>query len=118
MIMPFKKGDIVFVDFEMPGTGGFKEHPGVVLSGLDVYENDRCYLFAMMTSNNTADKFTFRLDNSMLEKPSDAIKSQVRCNLITYVLEKHIRERKPANRLKPLAFERLIAYINEVVCEV
>jgi hypothetical protein len=54
----------------------------------------------------------------MLDKPSNKPNSQVRCHLITYVLEKDITSTYPLNKLKPVAFERLINYINDNVFEI
>ena len=115
--MPFNKGDIVFLAFEMPHSGNYDPHPGVVLSCIDVYNKDRCYICAMMTSRPINDKFSFHLDDDMLDEPNDRDISQVRCHLITYVRERCLLERTPRNKLKPQALERLMAYINEVVFE-
>ena len=54
----------------------------------------------------------------MLDKPGNTQNSQVRCHLITYVREVHIKQSLPYNKLKPLAFERLIAHINDAVFDV
>ncbi|WP_439582948.1 type II toxin-antitoxin system PemK/MazF family toxin [Dyadobacter bucti] len=112
--MPFEKGDIISLNFEMPDTGDFIEHPGVVISCLDVYNHDRCYICVMMTSNDADDQFTFRLNDAMLERPNSKSTSQVRCHLITYVREIHINSNlgRPFNRLKRQALERLMAHIN------
>jgi hypothetical protein len=59
--MSFKKGDIVSFQFEMPDTGDFQKHPGVILSCDEMYQQEKCYLCAMMTSNGASDRFTFKL---------------------------------------------------------
>lgn len=109
--MSFKKGDIVSLDFEMPNSGAYIEHSAVIISCDAVYNHDKCYICAMMTSNAIIDRFSFKIDNSMLDKPSNKTNSQVRCHLITYVLERHIKPLQPYNKLKTQAIERLLAYI-------
>lgn len=117
--MPFNKGDVVALDFEMPNTGDFLRHPAIVLSCLDVYAHDKCYVCVMMTSNKAKDKFSFEIEENMLELPSNKDNSQVRTHLITYVMGKHIKSKVGVafNRLKPQALERLYAHINENVFE-
>ena len=118
--MPFNKGDIIHYDFQVPHSGKLEHHPGVVLSCNDVFDEDGCYVIAMMTSVNTEDKFSFKLDNTMLDKPIDSKSglSQVRCHIITYALQKFVTDLRPANKLTPSAFNKLIEYINEVVFDV
>lgn len=116
--MPFHKGEIIFAEFEIPNTGQWVKHPGVIISCNEVYNHDKCYICAMMTSNNQNDRFSFHLNNAMLDKPGNTLHSQVRVHLITYILEKHIYQSDPSNKLKDQAFERLIAHINDAVFDV
>jgi hypothetical protein len=112
--MSFEKGDIVSLEFEIPNSGKYVEHSAIVLSCKEVYNHDKCYICAMMTSNAAIDRFTFRINDSMLDKPSSKPNSQVRCHLITYVLEKHIIPPKPYNKMNKQGMERLMAHIIEV----
>lgn len=116
--MQFDKGDIISFRFQMPDLSGWIKHPGVILSCADVYTHDKCYVCAMMSSNGASDKFSFPLTDKDLDKPSNKTNSQVRCHLITYVLEDDLSISNPHNRFKKQAFERLIAHINAVVFEV
>src|SRR5258708_25496609 len=95
--MPFLKGEIISVEFEMPHSGDWLLHPGVIISCADVYNHDKCYVCAMMSSNGEDDRFSFQLTNSMLEKPGNTQNSQVRCHLITYVREVYIKQAHPYN---------------------
>ncbi|WP_114937544.1 hypothetical protein [Mucilaginibacter endophyticus] len=113
--MPFNQGDIISFTFQMPDDGSWVNHSGVVLSCLDVYNHDKCYLCAMMSSNGVTDKFSFPLTDNDLQNPSNKKNSQVRCHLITYVLEADLQLSNPYNKLKPIAFQRLIAHINASV---
>jgi hypothetical protein len=99
--MPFSPGDIVSFDFLIPSTGKYLTHSAVVLSSIDVYNHDGTYVCAMMSSNNANDKFTFTIDNSMLQNANNKGSSQVRCHLITYVDAAKVRPTmgSPFNRL-------------------
>jgi len=113
--MPFAKGDIISFSFQMPDGSEWKDHPGVVLSCHDVYNHDKCYVCAMMTSNGSNDRFSFHLTNNDLENPSNKDNSQVRCHLITYVIEADLSLSNPYNKVKKQAMDRLIAHINASV---
>jgi hypothetical protein len=116
--MPFEKGEIISFTFQMPDNGDWKVHSAVILSCEDVYNHDKLYVCAMMTSNGVNDIFSFPLTNNDLESRSNKDNSQVRCHLITYVLEEDIHHSNPFNKLKKQAFERLIAQINVSVFDV
>lgn len=115
--MPFHPGDIISFNFLIPSTGQYVLHSAVVLSCTEVYRHDSVYVCAMMSSNNINDRFTFQLDNSMLENMSNRVNSQVRCHLITYVDAASVRpmQGSPYNRLTWQALHRLFSKINEVV---
>ena len=115
--MPFQKGDVVSLQFEMPDTGAFKEHPAIIISCPEVHQHDSCYVCVMMTSNGASDRFTFRLTDEMLAYPNNRQDSQVRCHMITYVRERdiHSQSGRPFNKLQPLHMDRLLEYINMVV---
>lgn len=112
--MPFHPGDIVSFDFLIPSTGRYLTHSAVVLSCTEVYHHDSIYVCAMMSSNNTNDRFTFKLDNSMLEKANSKGTSQIRCHLITYVdaTKVHPTKGNPHNRLTNQALKMLFSRIN------
>lgn len=115
--MPFKPGDIVSFEFLIPTTGKYLTHSAVVLSTTEVYHHDKTYVCAMMSSNAVQDKFTFELENSMLQNPNNKFNSQVRSHLITYISDAEVRPTNglPYNRLRQHAMERLISHINTVV---
>jgi len=111
--MSFKKGDIVSFSFEMPSTGDYVKHSAVVLSCDEMYQKEKCYLCAMMTSNGASDRFTFKLEDTMLEKPSVKADTQVRCHLITYVHEEDLGQTtSPLNRINANSMQRLLERIN------
>ncbi|MEX8548820.1 MAG: hypothetical protein V5804_14585 [Mucilaginibacter sp.] len=118
--MSFNQGEIINYEFQIPGNARLEYHPGIILSCNDVFIDDECYVIAMMSSIQTIDKYSFCLNNDMLENPIDSKNgfSQVRCHLITYALKKFITDLRPKNKLKAFAFERLIAHINVVVFDV
>lgn len=115
--MPFHPGDIVSFDFPMPSTGRYLTHSAVVLSCTEVHQHDNIYVCAMMSSNNSNDRFTFKLDDSMLQNVNSKGCSQVRCHLITYVDAVHVRPANgsPYNRLTKQALKMLFTHINTTV---
>ncbi|OJV18036.1 MAG: hypothetical protein BGO21_14575 [Dyadobacter sp. 50-39] len=68
----------------------------------------------MLSSNNSNDRFTFKLDNSMLENANSKGTSQIRCHLITYVDATKVYPTKgaPYNRLTKQALKMLFYHIN------
>lgn len=112
--MSFHPGDIISFDFPMPSTGRYLTHSAVVLSCTEVYDHDNIYVCAMMSSNNTNDRFTFKLDNTMLQNANSKGTSQIRCHLITYVdaTKVHPTQGKPYNRLTKQALKMLFSHIN------
>lgn len=117
--MPFHPGDIVSFDFLMPSTGRYLSHSAVVLSCTEVYQHDSIYVCAMMSSNNNNDRFTFKLDNSMLQNANSKGCSQVRCHLITYVDATKVSptQGSPYNRLTRQALKMLFSHINTTTFE-
>lgn len=68
----------------------------------------------MMSSNNICDRFTFKLDNSMLQNTNSKGTSQIRCHLITYVdaTKVHPTQGAPYNRLTKQALKMLFSHMN------
>ena len=91
--MSFKRGDIINVYFELSNSDNAKWHPGLIISNNEVFEDDDCYIVVMLTGSTTIDKYSFEIKNNMLDKPL-AKSSQVRCHLITYILSKHLTDKK------------------------
>lgn len=114
--MALKRGDIIEVYFDFPRVRNSKPHPAVILSNEDVYDKEEGYICAIMSSSkNFIDKFTFEVDDKMLQKPNNKKFSQVRCHLVTFVYEVHLNEKNYAkNSFKTNSLERLISHINEV----
>lgn len=125
--MPLRKGRIVEVKFptdkeRSPDTGNIKsgakfvreKHPAVVLSEPELYQKEKYYLCAMITSVVHNDRFTFKLERNYttrgMQKPSE-----VRVNLIAPIYENDITKKTPANFLTDNAFTFLIDHINEVI---
>lgn len=117
--MPFLKGEVISCNFQMPHNGNeWLPHSAVILSCPEVYNKDKLYVCAMMSSNGVEDRFSFPINNNDLERPSNKANSQVRCHLITYVLEEDIQHSDPYNKFLDKTFERLIYKINDSVFDV
>jgi len=108
--MPFQRGDIIEIPFIIPHNNRAENHPAVIISNEDVYGTDECYICAMMTHSQHRDRFTFVITEDMLVRPGDGQFSQVRCHLITYVLDSHIIRNSNRGKMKS-AVDRLVAHI-------
>lgn len=114
--MAYKRGEIIDVSFVMP-EGGVKNHPGIIISSEDVYNNDGCYICVMMTHMKQTDIFSFEIEPYMLVEESDGKFSQARLHLITYVSDGHILNRGVKNSLKPEYVEMIIDLIYRLTLE-
>ena len=115
--MPYQRGDIVEVPFIIPDTNRSENHPAVIISNDNVSAGDGIYICAMITHSVHRDMFSFILENDMLNRPLDDAISQVRCHLITYILESHVIPNPHRNRMRANAVDRLVTRINAVSLE-
>lgn len=109
--MAYQRGDIVEVPFQIPHHGRIEKHPAVIISNQAVFDNDECYICAMMTSSKVVDEFTFEIEDEMLTSPNSKEFAQVRCHLIAYVLKGHIVNNSKRNKLKRAYVDQLVEYI-------
>lgn len=116
--MPFERGDIIEIPFNIPPNNRIENHPAVIISNDAVFDTDECYICAMMTHSTHIDRFSFVIDPNMLSKEGDGQFSQVRCHLITYVLESHIIRNSNRNRMRSNAVDRLVQRILATSLEV
>ncbi len=112
--MAFQRGDIVEVPFQIPHHGRIEKHPAIILSNDDVYDQDECYICAMMTTSTRVDQFTFLVEDEMLRNPNTKDFAQVRCHLISYVLKSQIVPNSQRNRMKGDYVDKLVEYISVV----
>ncbi|MFD2827185.1 type II toxin-antitoxin system PemK/MazF family toxin [Leeuwenhoekiella polynyae] len=113
--MPFNRGDIIMVYFDLPySVGETKEHPAIIISNEEVYNQDEMYIVVMMTSTGRKDSFSFEIEDEMLLKKNNKEASQARCHLVTYITEKQITPNKrEVNTLKEHIVDKLVTYISE-----
>ena len=109
--MPFSRGDIIEVNLSMPPEGKVMNHPAVIISNDEVYQDDECYIVVMLTSSAQNDKYSFVIDDYMLKQPNNKDHSEARCHLITYILASHIVGR-PKNKMKEQYVDDLVNHIN------
>jgi len=110
--MPYSKRQIIEVHFDL--EQGTQLHPGIILSVEDVYNVERHYICAMISTTSREDVYTFPLGKGDTRKPlKDG--SQVRTHLIFQIRDEDINGSSPRNSLTEDAFLRLIDHIDEVV---
>ncbi|OYU83698.1 MAG: hypothetical protein CFE24_10255 [Flavobacterium sp. BFFFF2] len=113
--MPFQRGDIIDVFFDLPYLKETKTHPAIIISNDAVYEKEEVYVCVMMTSNIEIDMFSFEITKDMLHYSNNKVFSQARSHLISYLMDKHIVGNRPKNALKENALNRLLVRINNAV---
>lgn len=106
--MPYQRGDVIEVNLAMPPDGKIMNHPAVIISNNQVYEDDACYIVVMLTSQDYDDNYSYPIDNYMfLQGSNSSSHSEARCHLITYVLDAHIIGTK-RNRLKKRFVDEIV----------
>ena len=112
--MPYSKRQIVEVAFNV--NDRIEEHPGVIISVEQVYDQEAFYHCAMIsTTTNYKDRFSFFLSEEDTTNHQLEEGSQVRTHLITQVKDNHIVSDTPRNHLTTDAFMRLVDHIDENV---
>jgi len=109
--MPYQRGDIIEVNLGMPPGGKVMNHPAVIISNDDVFEDDDCYLVVMLTSQQYGDRYTFELTNDMLSQTNNMPYSEARCHLVTYILPTHIASARSRNKVKRQYVDALVEHM-------
>ena len=109
--MPYQRGDIIEVNLGMPPDGKVLNHPAVIISSDDVFEDDDCYLIVMLTSQPYGDRYTFEITGHMLTHASNRPYSEARCHLVTYILPSHIVSARSRNKLKRQYVDALVEHM-------
>lgn len=112
--MPYNRGDIIEIVFELPYNESSKPHPVIIISNEDVYEQDGLYICVMITHMESKDQYTFEITDEMLVKGGDGKFSQARCHLITNVSDDDIISKHSRNSMKLNFVERLVTRIETI----
>ncbi len=107
----YQRGDIVEVNLGMPPDGKILNHPAVIISNEDVYNDDDCYIVVMLTSQKYDDKYSFEVSDHMLATSSGKFRSEARCHLVTYILNSHIVVGKHRSRLRRQYVDALVEHM-------
>lgn len=110
--MPYQRGNIIEIAFDLPYDGSSPTHPFVIISNDDVYEYDGMYVCVMLTHMKKIDLYTFEITEDMLLKKGDGKFSQARCHIIANVRDEDIIPNNQRNSLKLNAVSRIIAHVN------
>lgn len=111
--MPYQRGEIIEVNLAMPPDGKVLNHPAVIISNTEVFRDDDCYIVVMLTSRNNNDVYSYALEDYMfIQGAKGREHSEVRCHLITYILEGHIVQGKRA-RLKKQFVDEIVDHVIE-----
>jgi hypothetical protein len=111
--MPYEKRRIIEVHFPVSEFES-QIHPAVILSVEEIYNHEKYYLCAMISTTKQVDKFSFTLSqNDTTNGLRDG--SQIRTNLIAQILDEDINSDSPINFIHEHKFLELIDHIDEFV---
>ncbi len=111
--MPFTRGNIVKIFFEIPNYKKEDWHPGLIISNDGVFLDDECYVVVMLTgSSEFNDKYTFEIEDKMLSKPLPK-KSQVRCHILANILPSRLIDNTILATMKPDYVDAVVQRIND-----
>ena len=102
--MAIHQRDIVEVNYLLP-NGRFKPHPVVVISNNEIFEIEGIFYGVMLSTKAYNDDFVFELSDDMLTKPSNRLRSFVKCHLIQAYQENEVTGRY--GQVRKAAFEEL-----------
>jgi mRNA-degrading endonuclease toxin of MazEF toxin-antitoxin module len=106
----YRQRDIVTVNF--PLAGGAKEHPALIISNADVFEEEEFYIALMLSSRQQPDRLAFTLTPAMCNFTATKT-SFVKLQLIERFSEWEIFNRWGS--IKQDVFEKIIRAMNEAV---
>ena len=115
--MPYHRGDIIELAFLIPGTNRTQQHPAVIISNQDVYNNDGIYICVMITHSDLNDMFAFELSKNMFINSANIPTGKAKAHLIAYVLANQIipNHNTKMNRMKSTYVNKLVDFINFTV---
>ena len=82
--MSYKQGDMLMLYFPIPGNSrqGITHHPGVVVSGADLYETEGLFFAVMVSTKNHNPQCGFELTKDVVTMPSEKYLSFIKCHLL------------------------------------
>ncbi|WP_295118088.1 type II toxin-antitoxin system PemK/MazF family toxin [uncultured Chitinophaga sp.] len=114
--MKVSQRDVFLLPHPLGNENG-EPHPHIVLSTNDANHCEETFIAVMFTSSTfTVDEYSFKLDNSMFEKPLQKEYSHVRIHLVCLAVNEAILSHK-LNRMKAGAFDNLMKEIGEMLFE-
>jgi mRNA-degrading endonuclease toxin of MazEF toxin-antitoxin module len=115
--MAFQRGDIIELTFLIPGKNKTEQHPAVIISNDDVYNNEGIYICVMITHSGLNESFAFNLTPDMFLNPDNAPEGKAKAHLLAYVLENQIINNRSSKktRMKKVYVDKLVDFINDTV---
>jgi len=112
--MAYNRGDLIELFFKLPDGEQGKPHPAIIISNEEVYLQDQGHICVMITSSSVIDTFSFKLEDSMFNKPLSKT-SQARCHLVTFVMEEDIIKNGHSNyTMKSKSVDKMVVHINNI----
>ena len=115
--MPYQRGDVIELPFRIPQTSVTKNHPAIIISNQDVYNNEGIYICVMVTHSDLYEIFAFDLSREMFVNSANVPEGKAKAHLIAYDLEKEIiaNSNSKKNRMKKVYVDKLVDFISDTV---
>lgn len=113
--MSFKRGDMLMLYFPIPGNSrqGITYHPGIVVSGADIYETEGLFYAVMMSTKNHNPQYSFELTRDMVTMPNEKYPSFVKCHLLNTFDDRDVDRR--IGHLREPHLTRLIEQVKQTL---
>lgn len=115
--MPYQRGDIIELPFRIPQRNIIQNHPAIIISNEDVYNNEGIYICVMVTHSNLYETFAFELSREMFVSNTNIPEGKAKAHLIAYVFEKDIivNSNNKRNKMKKVYVDKLVDFITDRV---
>lgn len=107
----YSQRDIVEVAFVFP-DGKSKPHPGIIISGQELYEAEGFFYVVMMSTKNFFPEYTFPVTKDMVNGNVNKT-GFVTCHLINSYMDRDVLGRHGS--MKKEYFDKLVAKIKETI---
>jgi mRNA interferase MazF len=111
--MKYQRGEVVEIPFIIPEKNKTQNHPAIIISNDEVYDNEGIYICVMVTHSDINDYFAFELDADMFLSPQNMPDGKAKAHLIAYIKENHIVKNSYSKKctMKKVYVDKLVDFI-------
>jgi PemK-like, MazF-like toxin of type II toxin-antitoxin system len=90
--MTYRQGEMLMLDFPINGQP-MTYHPGIVVSGADIYEAEEFFYAVMLSTKAHNPQFSFELTKDMVTNPNGKFPSFVKCHIVAQFNKRDVNKR-------------------------